>query len=107
MPDSAPVFDALFGCSVPQAADADAAVNIVEILQDVVSLASIIARLVSKVSPPARIITEHLIEDDLSAVVYSLGEQGVAAANVAKEQEIDGSSQTENKGFLDAYCAEK
>ena len=86
MPESTPVFDAIDGCAALQIDGAD--VNIAELPQDVDSLKSIIARLISKASQQERVIAEQLIEKDQIAVIHSIEQQRIAAAYAAEQQKM-------------------
>ena len=86
MPESTPVFDAIDGCAALQIDGAD--VNIAELPQDVDSLKSIIARLISKASQQERVIAEQLIEKDQIAVIHSIEQQRMAAAHAAEQQKM-------------------
>jgi transposase len=86
MPESTPVFDALDGSAALQIDGAN--VNIAELPQDVDSLKSIIARLISKTSQQERVIAEQLIEKDQIAVTHSIEQQRMAAAYTAEHAKL-------------------
>jgi len=86
VPESTPVFDALDGSAALQIDGAN--VNIAELPQDVDSLKSIIARLISKTSQQERVIAEQLIEKDRIAVVHSIEQQKIAATHAVEQQKM-------------------
>jgi hypothetical protein len=103
MPESTPDFDALFGGLVSKADGAD--VNIAEVSQDIDSLKSIIAWLISKTSRKDRVIAEHLIEKDGIAVVHSIWQQRIAAAHATEQHETRDAHQAEQQETLANHAA--